>query len=267
MNLSDDGRKRIQGYEGYHDALPDGSCKAYQRVYNGKLDVPTIGWGCTEGVTMGMIWTRQQAEDAFSKEVSKFEAAVNQLVTVPLGQNEFDALVSLAYNIGIGSKKKSGFSTSTLLKRLNKGDRPGAVKAFHMWNKAGGAVVNGLVQRRASEAALFQKPVSAEPIPSMPQSVSESSEKPSRRKIATIAATVAATASQVMPPLPADPIGTAEGLLSTGNRVRGVARGSHEIGTWALSLPGWPYVLGAVALGGGLYWTLCHYLPKKQEAS
>lgn len=262
MNLSDDGRRRIQGYEGYHDALPDGSCKAYQRVYHGKLDVPTIGYGCTEGVKMGMVWTRQQAEDAFSKELAKFEAAVNRLVTVSLSQNEFDALVSLAYNIGIGGKAKPGFSTSTVLKRLNKGDRVGAAKAFHMWNKAGGAVVNGLVQRRASEASLFQKPTAAGSAPSMPQTVSESSEKPSRTKVATVAATLAAAASQVMP---ADPLGSAESLLSTGNRVRGVARGSHELGSWAFSFAGWPYALAAVLAGGGLYWLLCHYLPSKQE--
>ena len=264
MKLSENGRKRIQGYEGYHDALPDGSCKAYQRMYNGKLDVPTIGWGCTEGVRMGMVWTRQQAEEAFDREVAKFEDAVTRLVTVPINANEFDALVSLAYNIGIGSSKKPGFSTSSVLKRLNKGDRVGAAKAFHMWNRAGGAVVNGLVQRRASEASLFQKPIEAPEAPSMPQSVTASKEPPSRKTVAALVATVAGTGTQL---LPADPLGTAEGLLSTGNRVRGVAKGSHELGTWALALPNWPYVIGAGAAAIGLYWVLCHYLPKKQEAS
>lgn len=264
MKLSKSGRERIQGYEGYHDALPDGSCKAYQRVYNGKLDVPTIGWGCTEGVKMGMVWTRQQAEDAFDKEVAKFEDAVTRLVTVSINQNEFDALVSLAYNIGIGGKGKGakpGFSTSTVLARLNKGDRIGAAKAFHMWNRAGGAIVNGLVQRRASEASLFQKPLTAEPIPAMPQTVSESKEAPSRTKVATIAATAATGIAQL---IPADPLTTAEQFVSTGNRIRGVGRGGHELATSALSIASWPYVLAAVLTGGGLYWLLCHYLPKKQ---
>lgn len=264
MKISDSGRERIQGYEGYHDPLPDGSCKAYQRVYHGKLDVPTIGWGCTEGVKMGMIWSRQQAEDAFSKELSKFEDAVTRLVTVPMTQNEFDALVSLAYNIGIGGKgkgEKPGFSTSSVLSRLNKGDRVGAAKAFHLWNKAGGGVVDGLVQRRASEASLFQKPVSAPSKPSMPQTVSESKEKPSCSKVAVLAGSAVAAVSQVAS---TDPVGTAEQALSTGNRVRSVARGSHELSMWAFSLADWPYLLGGAVAAGGLYWFLCHYLPSKQ---
>lgn len=267
MKLSENGRKRIQGYEGYHDALPDGSCKAYQRTYHGKLDVPTIGWGCTEGVKMGMVWTRHQAEEAFDREVAKFEDAVTQLVTVPINANEFDALVSLAYNIGIGSSKKPGFSTSSVLKRLNKGDRVGAAKAFHMWNRAGGAVVNGLVQRRASEASLFQKPIEAPEAPSMPQSVTASKEPPSRKTVATIVAAVATAGNGAMQLMPADPLGTAEGLLSTGNRVRGVAQRGHELSGWAMGLPGWPYLIGAGLIGGGLYWVLCHYLPNKQETA
>jgi lysozyme len=246
MNLSDDGRRRIQGYEGYHDALPDGSCKAYQRVYHGKLDVPTIGYGCTEGVKMGMVWTRQQAEDAFSKELAKFEAAVNRLVTVSMSQNEFDALVSLAYNIGIGGKAKPGFSTSTVLKRLNKGDRVGAAKAFHMWNKAGGAVVNGLVQRRASEASLFQKPTAAGSAPSMPQTVSESSEKPSRSVVAAAATAGTATAVQFVPT-----VSDLDKIVSTGQRVKGLTEQAGDLGSWLWHTSFTPFAL--LALLGGLY--------------
>ncbi|KQD16250.1 lysozyme [Acinetobacter baumannii] len=71
---------------------------------------------------------------------------------MPLTQNQFDALVSLAYNIGSGA-----FKGSTLLKLLNKGDYKGAADQFLVWNKAGGKVMKGLVRRREAERALFLK--------------------------------------------------------------------------------------------------------------
>lgn len=257
MNLSDDGRRRIQGYEGYHDALPDGSCRAYQRTYNGKKDKWTIGFGCTNGVYEGLVWTREQADEAFRKELETFESAVNRFVTVDLNQNQYEALVSFAYNCGTGALQKS-----TLLKKLNKGDYKGAAAQFQFWNNVNGKPVKGLTQRRASEASLFQKPVEAETLPAMPKTVEKAAEPPSRKSIAALITAGGVTAQQFMP---ADPLGSAESLLSTGNRVRGVARGSHDLSSWAFSLAGWPYALAAVLAGGGLYWLLCHYLPSKQE--
>lgn len=67
--------------------------------------------------------------------------------------------------------------------------------------------------------------------------------------------------------LPSDPVGSAEQLLSTGQRVRGIGRQSHELGIWAFSLASWPYLLAAALVGGGLYWVLCHWLPNKQETA
>lgn len=259
MNLSDDGRRRIQGYEGYHDALPDGSCRAYQRTYNGKKDKWTIGLGCTNGVYEGLVWTRAQADEAFLKELATFEAAVNRLVTVDLNQNQYDALVSFAYNCGVGALQKS-----TLLKKLNAGDYKAAAAQFQYWNNVNGKPVKGLTQRRASEASLFQKPVEAETLPAMPQTVEKSSEPPSRKTIAAVVATTATGVAQLMP---ADPLGTAEKALDAGQRVRGVGQRGHELGLWAFSLADWPYVLAAVLAGGGLYYLLCHHLPKKQEAT
>lgn len=185
MNLSDEGYKKVKGYEGYHRALPDGSCTAYQTRYRGKLDVPTIGWGCTSGVRMGMVWTKQQAEDGLKREMAKFESAVTRLVTVPLNQNEFDALCLLTYNIG-----ESAFAKSTCLKRLNKNDRKGAAEALQWFNKVGAYTEPGLVQRRASEAALFMKPVAAPEDPAMPQGASEA--KPVTKTAAAVAASTAA---------------------------------------------------------------------------
>jgi len=90
--ISDAGLDFIKGFEGYHRALPNGDCVAY-RCPAGVL---TLGYGCTVGIKPGMVWTRQQAEDALRREISTFEAGVVRLVTVPINQNEYDALVSFA---------------------------------------------------------------------------------------------------------------------------------------------------------------------------
>lgn len=227
MKLSDNGLKKIEGYEGYGRALPDGSCCAYQDKYHGKLDVPTIGFGVTEGVKMGMVWTREQADEAFRKELAKHEAAINRIVTVDLTQNAFDALVSLSYNVGIGAVSKS-----TVLRRLNKGDTSGAAQAFHLFNKAGGGVVAGLVQRRASEAALFLKPDKAPEAPSMPQTVAESKEPPSRPTVATAAAAAAATVTTVAPSIPAPPKEAIEAVTQWQSAAESVQHFAHSPGFW-----------------------------------
>lgn len=152
MQTSDACLERIKGYEGYGKALPNGDCTAYQEKINGKIDIPTIGWGCTEGVEMGMVWTREQAEAALRREISKHEAIVSRVVTVDLNQNEYDALVSFNYNVG-------KLPSSTLLKKLNKGDRAGAAKEFLVWDKFGGKSSPGLASRRASEMGLFLRPI------------------------------------------------------------------------------------------------------------
>jgi lysozyme len=199
MKLSPAGRDRIKGYEGYKRALADGRCTAYQDTYHGKLDKPTIGWGCTEGVTMGMVWTVDEAEAALSRELAQFEAAVTRLVTVEINQNEFDALVALSYNIGAGA-----LGSSTVLRRLNAGDRLGAAEAFNLFNRAGGGVVAGLVSRRNSEAGLFLRPPTGTPV-SMPQTVEASAVPPKRSTVAAAAATAATAATSVAASLPAPP--------------------------------------------------------------
>jgi lysozyme len=83
--------------------------------------------------------------------MAKFEAGVRTLVKVELEQCRFDALVSFAYNCGIGNLK-----SSTLLRKVNRGDFAGAAREFGKWNKAGGRVLKGLTRRRAAEATLFQ---------------------------------------------------------------------------------------------------------------
>ncbi|HIE4459354.1 lysozyme [Acinetobacter nosocomialis] len=125
--------------------------------YDDGVGVWTIGTGTTvypNGVKVkkGDICTLEQAKSYFKHDLAKFEKTVNELVTVPLTQNQFDALVSLTYNIGSGA-----FKNSTLLKKLNVKDYSGAADQFLVWNKAGGKVMKGLVRRREAERALFLK--------------------------------------------------------------------------------------------------------------
>lgn len=113
-------------------------------------DVWTIGWGHTEGVKEGDTCTLADADRWLRADCHNAERAVNWRVRVALTQNEFDALVSLAFNIG-----GDAFARSTLLKRLNEGEKAAAAEQFLVWNKQKGKVLNGLVRRRAKERELF----------------------------------------------------------------------------------------------------------------
>lgn len=198
MKISDEGLRLIKSFEGYHTRLDDGRCKTYRCPAN----VLTIGWGCTEGVHEGMIWTEAEAEAALRRELAKFEAGVIQAVTVPMNQNQFDALVSLAYNIGLGALRGS-----SVLKAVNKEDWTGAAKAFQLWNKGGGKVLPGLVSRRSREAALLLKPTEAPSAPYMPQKVSKQIEVKPPAVAATGAAVGAGavSAGSVLPAVPPPP--------------------------------------------------------------
>lgn len=152
MKISKNGINLIKEFEGYHDELPDGRCQAY---LDKLADPPvwTIGWGCTEGVKKGMVWTRKQAEEALMKEIRKHEENVKKHIKVDLNQNEFDALVSFSYNVGLSPKK-----TPTLINRVNARDWDGAAEAFLLYNKSGGKKRAGLVRRREAEKRLFETP-------------------------------------------------------------------------------------------------------------
>ena len=121
--------------------------------------VPTIGYGATFYLT-GRAVTLQdppigeaEATILLRKMLAKFAGDVRAVVKVPLTPNELGALTSLAFNIGVGA-----FGKSTLLRKLNAGDRAGAAEQFGVWKMGGGKVLPGLVSRRAEEAALFRKP-------------------------------------------------------------------------------------------------------------
>lgn len=145
MRVSSEGLALIQGFESLQLA-------AYQDVGG----VWTIGWGHTRGVRKGDTCTRAQADLWLKQDVMDAEEGVTALVKVGLAQSEFDALVSFHFNTG-------ALGRSTLLRRLNSGDRAGAANEFLRWVYDNGVKYAGLVRRRAAERALFLRASSSPP--------------------------------------------------------------------------------------------------------
>jgi lysozyme len=117
-------------------------------------DVWTIGWGHTQRVCEGMTCTAAQAQAWFLQDMAWAQATVLAAVTVPLNQNQFDALVSFTENEGATS-----FEESTLLRLLNTGNYGAAAAQFSRWVYQRGQILPGLVTRRNQEAALFNTPI------------------------------------------------------------------------------------------------------------
>lgn len=122
--------------EGYRDT-------AYTPVPG---DVPTIGFGTTTGVQPGDRITPPVALIRALADVQKFEGALKRCVTVPLHQHEYDAMISLSYNIGAHA-----FCRSTLVNRLNAGDYAGACEEILRWDRFKGKPLPGLTKRRQAE--------------------------------------------------------------------------------------------------------------------
>lgn len=119
--------------------------------------IPTIGYGNTyypDGKKVTLLdkdITKQEAFDMFKELANRFAKRVDALVTTKLTQNQFNTLVSFAYNVGTGN-----FSSSTLLKKVNRNPDDLTIKdEFLKWNKAGGKVINGLTNRRNEEANIY----------------------------------------------------------------------------------------------------------------
>lgn len=133
----------IKKWEGY---------KAYP--YQDAVGVWTIGYGTTEGVgPHSRPVTQDQAEQHIIREMVKIQVDIDTLVDVPLSENQNAALISFIYNLGVGN-----FRSSTLLRKLNKGNYYGAAREFDRWIYAGGKVLTGLINRRKDEANLFCSP-------------------------------------------------------------------------------------------------------------
>lgn len=128
------------------------SCRL--RAYLCPAGVWTAGFGAT-GPDIGpdTVWTQEQADERFVRDLQRFEREVESLLTFEPTSNEFSALVSFAYNVGVGALAKS-----TLLRKFNAGDIEGAANEFLRWNKAAGKVLAGLTRRREAERDLFLSP-------------------------------------------------------------------------------------------------------------
>ena len=124
-------------------------------AYADIIGVWTIGVGHTgavdgKPVAKGLVISADKSRELLSADLLKFESAITSLVKVPLKQYEFDALVSLVFNIG-----ETNFARSTLLKKLNTNDFKGAAEQFLAWKNAGGRPVQGLLNRRKREKDMF----------------------------------------------------------------------------------------------------------------
>lgn len=139
MKTSDAGIALIKQFEAFEP-----------NIYRDVVGLETIGYGhlVKRGESFGTL-TEAEACDLLADDLLRFELAVSS-VEASLSQSEFDACVSLAFNIGVG-----GFTKSTVAKRLAADDYAGAADAFLLWNKAGGKVIKGLVNRREKEMAIF----------------------------------------------------------------------------------------------------------------
>ena len=145
-SLSNNGMRLLEQFEGLR-----------LEAYLDSAGIATIGWGSIKypngnKVKLGDKITKAQAKEYKLHDLKEFESTVNTSVNVQLSQNQYDALVSLSYNIGSGA-----FKNSTLLKKLNSGDYKGAAEQFLVWNKVNSKRVQGLVNRREAERNLFLK--------------------------------------------------------------------------------------------------------------
>ena len=140
MQISTTGLDLIKSFEGLR-------LEAYLPTPN---DVLTIGYGHTKTVKIGMVITEAQATSLLQQDLEWVEHAVNKPVTIPITQNQYDALCSFTYNLG-----GPNFRSSTLLKKLNAGDYEGASLELLRWDKQAGKVLKGLTRRRQAELELF----------------------------------------------------------------------------------------------------------------
>lgn len=150
MNISEAGVQLVKDFEG---------CRlvAYPDPKTGG-DPWTVGYGATgAGIGPGTVWGQGQADARLKEDLTHFEQIVLKHVKVPVTQGQFDALVSIIYNVGPGSMNKDGIirlkngNPSTLLRKLNEGDYTSARGEFMRWVSPGSSVENGLRRRRAAE--------------------------------------------------------------------------------------------------------------------
>jgi lysozyme len=157
MNINPATRALIRRFEG---------CRL--RAYQCSAKVWTIGWGSTfyedgSAVKQGDVITQERADRLFVILLDQFAAQVRPLITARVNDNQFGALLSFAYNVGVGGRlptQPPGLRRSTLLRLVNANPSNAAIRLeFGKWNRAGGQVLNGLTRRRTAEADLYFTPI------------------------------------------------------------------------------------------------------------
>ena len=160
-------------------------------AYKDVAGVWTVGYGLTSRAGFIEVGpdtklTQEEAEWYLEQVVDRFARDIRSAITRPINDNQFAAFVSLAYNIGV-----SAFKRSSALRHFNNGDLDKVPDAMRLWKKAGGEVVQGLINRREAEVQLFMTP-DARPAPAMP---SKNRSKPAQSR--TVQASVVQGASAI----------------------------------------------------------------------
>ena len=202
--------------------------------------VPSIGWGETEGITLDMRWTPDQADARFTQQLTRYTRKVEALCTESPNENQLGALVRLGYNIGLAA-----LARSTALRQHNAGNAQAAARAMLLWDKYTDPATGQhrtspvLAARRAAEAARYLAPVEGAPTEPMPQAIAPES-KLTASPIAQGGAVTAAAGATTL----ASQIDDAQGLLAS---AKALAAQAAEI----VGVP-LPVLLGAVLLAAGV---------------
>jgi lysozyme len=223
MKTSARGRKLIKDFEGFR-----------AKAYKCPAGVWTIGYGFTKGVDPLDSMTRAEADTRLAEELRDYEAAVERAAG-ECNQNQFDALVSFAWNVGT-----KGMAGSSVVKAHRRGDHDAAARAFGLWNKAAGKVMSGLTRRRAAEAALYLEPVPDEVSEAandpMPQAVD--AERPMTSSAINRAGVVAGGTAAVAT------------VAETVQTVADVKQGVDSLGAWVVPV----LLVAVVGLCGYIVW-------------
>jgi lysozyme len=257
LTVSLAGLKLIQSFEGCE--RKKGAPKGRFKAYIDPVGILTIGWGHTNATgrqfSAGDVWTQAECDEALCEDLSKFESGVRHAVKVQLAPCQFDALVSFAYNCGIGNLK-----SSTLLRKVNKRDFEGAAREFAKWNRAGGRILPGLTRRRAVEAILFQGAGCIEArtteLHDMPQAV-DAPAKPGLTEVLTQSKIAQGTATGAALGSANEAIGAAKGTAAQLKEVKDTAQdiGLFDLAATLVQQPRFWIALAILALGAAvIYW-------------
>ncbi len=186
MKISQQGYDLIREFEGLRT-----------RAYRDAVGVWTIGYGHTSAagaphVDPGMTISIGEANEILERDVQKFADGVDELVRVQISDDQFSALVSFAYNVGLGN-----FARSSVLRAVNAKDFAAVPRRLALWNKAGDRTLPGLIRRRAAEAALFMSENDSIK-PQLPQTTTGKSPAQSRTIVAAILVALAAIGNALL---------------------------------------------------------------------